>query len=309
MILTLTLVTLGAASGLLGSGYLFGAQRGRAARAGLAARAIESRATLRQAEATLSAERRSAERDAARIVELESIIGPLARREGSSQQELEKVDELKREVRALSRSLAERDSGQEELRREVRGALASMAKQPGDDAKLEGQVKRLVAPLLQREDQSQKLRDALQQVLRPMMEREQVGRDLARLTSTSGLGGLPKLLDAIAERGGFSSIVLSDDVGLPLAASAGAVDVDTLAGASSLLLTLADRAERDGAPAPLCVVVRDESNQTLLHRIFRVGDDRFMLTAVARGVEVLADALDPALGTLERALTRNEAAA
>lgn len=309
MIVTLTLVTLGATSALLGSGYLFGAQRGRAARAALAAHADSREIALREAETRLSLERQTAEHDAARRQELESLISPLARREGTSREEIEKVEELKREVRAIARSLAERESGQDELRREVRGALASLAKQPGEEAKLEGQVRRLVAPLLQREDQSQKLRDALQQVLRPMMEREQIGRDLARLPSTSGLGGLPKLLDAIAERGGFTSVVLSDDVGLPLAASAGAVDVDTLAGASSLLLTLADRAARDGAPAPQAVVVRDESNQTLLHRIFRVGDERFMLTAVARGVEVATSALDPALGTLERALARRDVAA
>lgn len=309
MIVTLTLVTVGAASALLGSGYLFGAQRGRSARAALAAHAASRDVALREAESNLSIERRAAESDATRRQELESLLGPLTRREQTSNEEIEKVEELKREVRAIARSLAERDSHQDELRREVRGALASFAKQPGDEAKLEGQVRRLVAPLLQREEQSEKLRDALQEVLRPMIERERVGRDLARLPSTSGLGGLPKLLDAIAERGGFTAVVLSDDVGLPLAASAGALDAETLAGTSSLLLTLADRAARDGAPAPQAVVVRDASNQTLLHRIFRVGDERFMLTAVARGVEVATGALDPALGTLERALARKNIAA
>ncbi|MFO0616362.1 MAG: hypothetical protein U0414_27470 [Polyangiaceae bacterium] len=308
--MTLTLVTVGAASALLGSGYLFGARRGRTARAALAAHAESREVALREAESRLSLERRTAESDAARRRELESILVPLTRQTQTSNEELEKVEELKREVRAIARSLAERDSHQDELRREVRGALASFAKQPGDEAKLEGHVRRLVAPLLQREEQSEKLRDALQEVLRPMIERERMGRDLARLPpSTSGLGGLPKLLDAIAERGGFTAVVLSDDVGLPLAASAGALDVETLAGSSSLLLTLADRAARDGAPPPQAVVVRDASNQTLLHRIFRVGDERFMLTAVARGVEIATGALDPALGTLERALARNNIAA
>jgi hypothetical protein len=150
------------------------------------------------------------------------------------------------------------------------------------------------------------LREMLGEMLAPVIDRQRLGRDFSQLEGGSGLRELPGVLDAIARKGGFSAVVLSDDVGLPLATSSGARDAETLAGVSSLLLTLADRCVTTGAPRPIAVLVHDESNQRILHRIFSVGPTRFLLTAVARGLELAPQALDPALGKLEQVLTRQE---
>jgi hypothetical protein len=75
---------------------------------------------------------------------------------------------------------------------------------------------------------------------------------------------------------------------------------------ASLVLTLVERSERSGEPKPIGVVVHDESNQMILHRVFIVGGVQFLLTAASRGQDVAPSALDPALGKLERALSRQE---
>jgi len=158
----------------------------------------------------------------------------------------------------------------------------------------------------ERQDDAKGLREMMQSALHPLLERERRKGELARVEGGASLGELPRLLDAIAEKGSFSAVVLSDDVGLPLASSAGSRSVDWLAGMAALVLTLVERAERCGQPRPIGVVVHDASNQMLVHRIFQVGGQAFMLTAVARGQEVSPNALDPALGKLERALARPE---
>ena len=96
-------------------------------------------------------------------------------------------------------------------------------------------------------------------------------------------GELPRVMDAIAQVGPFSTVVLSDEAGLPLATSRDSGDGTVLAGLWSMLLTLADRVSHAGAPAPLAVVVHDAANQTLIHRLFSSGGARFLLTAVSPG--------------------------
>lgn len=132
---------------------------------------------------------------------------------------------------------------------------------------------------------------------------EDFGEAIARLPVGVGArGGLSPLLDTIAEIGGFTTVLLSDEIGLPLAASGGGSDVDSLAGVSSLLLTLADRVSDIGAPVPIAVTVQDVANRVLVHRIFRVGEERYLLTAVAHGRHVPPTMLDPAIGRIERLL-------
>ncbi|MFO0735161.1 MAG: hypothetical protein U0270_04750 [Labilithrix sp.] len=176
------------------------------------------------------------------------------------------------------------------------------------------QIHELTTALAERESQQVALRakdtknlhEFVQKALSPIIDRDRVGRELAQLDGGTSLGELPRLLDAIAEKGGFSSVVLSDDVGLPLAASAAASSVDWLAGVASIVLTLVDRAERVGQPKPIGVLIRDDANQLLLHRAFDAGGNHFLLTAVTRAQDVSPNALDPALAKLERALARRE---
>lgn len=99
-------------------------------------------------------------------------------------------------------------------------------------------------------------------------------------------------------------MILSDDGGLPLAASAGAADVETHSATASLLQMLIDRAERSGTPRPVAVVLEDVTSQLVLHRFFVVDGLRFTLSAVSRGMYLAPGALDPALAKLEGALTK-----
>lgn len=284
--MTLSMI-LAMASGtaLLASGYLFGAKRGRSVRASLAVENAKSLETIARQEAEMA---------------------ELAKR-------LPTGDELRNELRGFMRTVEDQERNQdalrEELREELRQGLAAIGKQSqasSPDA-FRSEVQKVMQPLLRKQDDTAALREMLREMLAPMIERERIGKELSRLDAGSTLGELPRMLDAIAEKGGFATVVLSDDVGLPLAANSSALDVEMLAGMASFLLTLADRAERNGVPRPQAVVVLDESNQHVLHRIFAVDSVRFTLTAVSRGVHVTPGALDAALGKLEKVLTKRAA--
>lgn len=140
---------------------------------------------------------------------------------------------------------------------------------------------------------------------RSSAQRERLGRALAHMElGQATRAELPRLLDAVATSGGFGSVVLADEVGLLLASNAEAVRPDVVAGVWSMLTAVCDRVERVGAPVPLAFVVLDASHGLSVHRLFRAGDNRFVLTALAHGTDIVPDALDPALGKLMHLLTR-----
>ncbi len=144
---------------------------------------------------------------------------------------------------------------------------------------------------------------AVRELLGPLVQRERLGYDLAHLDLGAGdRGELPRLLDDIAAKGGFTAVLLSDRDGLPLATSRAAPDLDRLAGYCSLVMVVADRLSRDAGPAPLAITVHDDSNQQLLSRLFEVADQSLLLTAVAAGIDLAPTALDPALAKLKAVL-------
>ncbi len=288
-----------AASGVLlaGSGYLFGIQRGTAARRELAQRGDDEHLRAAELERRLSS--MSGEANV-----LRAEIARLAQTQKSGDDAA--VRDLRAELRSLAIGIQERERAEAALRADLKTELTALAKKGTDPVQLERELRRAVLPLLEQQKDTRGLRDLVQQAVMPMLERDRIGRELAQLEGGTTLGELPRLLDAIASKGGFSSVVLSDDIGLPLAASTNASAVDWLAGMASFLLTLVERSERSNVPKPIGVVVHDESNQMTLHRIFRVGGSLFLLTAVSRGQDITPDALDPALAKLERALARPE---
>lgn len=155
---------------------------------------------------------------------------------------------------------------------------------------------------------ARELRAQMDGLLRPMAERERLGLELTRLDQDLAThAGLPRLLSSIASRAGFSTVLITDDAGLPLAVNEGARDAELLGASASLLLTLVDRVVQHGAPAPLGAVLRDSENKNVLHRIFRVGHERYVLTAVASGGFLPPDVLDPTLVRIERLLTAHTA--
>lgn len=297
---------------LVASGYLFGARRGRSVRATLFTDLTQSRAEL-AAHGTTIATQQQRVADLSREIsrhtetpggavkkELEAMLQPLVDAKAGD------VQELRQELQSFMRTLSDQERGQDALREELRQGFATIGK-TSDPERLNRDMQKVLQPLLRKQEDTAALREMMREMLAPMIERDRMGKELARLEGGSGLGELPRMLDAIAETGAFTTVVLSDDVGLPLAANGSALDVEMLAGTASFLLTLADRAERNGAPRPQAVVVLDESNQHILHRIFSVDSVRFTLTAVSRGVDVAPGALDAALGKLERLLAKRVA--
>ena len=144
------------------------------------------------------------------------------------------------------------------------------------------------------------LRTAIQEVLAPLVERERVSLDFARVPSSERRHGLGPLLDAIASIGGFTAVVLSNDQGLPLAASPAEADQDRLLAAAARLFVVADQIA--GMRGPLSVLIRDANDATTLCRMFRVRDQRLFLTAASNDPRLASSALDPALVRIESAL-------
>jgi len=286
--LTSILLALAGAVVTGGGGYLIGARAGKRARGRLETDLSQaerqatmlsqdlSRAHARAAtlEANLVHERKSSTTAEQLAIEVRGLLTPIVGAQEAATQDLQ----------AQMRELAERiaigdDDGVEHLE-----ALRS-------------ELQQTLAPLVAQDRENHKM---MLDVLGPLMEKERRAQGLTLVSpNRRGRHHLPRLLDTVVRRGGFATVLLSDDMGLPLAASSGARDADVIAGVSSLVLTLADRVASSGGAAPMAVLLRDSSNQRILHRIFTVGEERFLVTAVSKGREISTDALDPALAALE----------
>ncbi len=287
-------LTVSAIVALLLAGYLYGARAGRGARAALAterndlqARRVELEARVVELDARVNSQ-----------PDVERMLAPLLRK-ASSDGQAPSIESLRNELHQLN---GRNDS----FRDEMRAMLAAVAKQGTSPEQLQATLQKVVSTqFAQRGDGAAEMRKVMNEVLAPVLERERVGRAMSSIhAGAGGLRELPTILDAIATKGGFSATVLSDESGLPLAASAGAADVEELAGTAAYFLTLADRAERTSTALPLSCLVLDDANRMTLHRIFRVGDARFTVSAVARGQGLPPTALDGALAPLERVLAR-----
>ena len=116
---------------------------------------------------------------------------------------------------------------------------------------------------------------------------------------------LPELLALVARAGSFVGVLLADESGLLLASSPGADRAEEVAGTSALLLSHADRVAQRGMARPRATLVQDDEDRLTLHRTLRVGERRYVLTAVARHEGVDPRSLDPAVDVLERVLSRD----
>lgn len=273
MILLAVILTAAATVALFLAGYLVGTRAGYGARVAL---------------------REESDAAAARIVELETKLAA---------QPAPQLDLVKNELQATIAPLLA--IGQRELQRDLRD-VAAAREQESESFREQLQrdlMKSMSTLVAQRGDGSTEVRKVMSDLLGPMLERERMGRELSMIAvGGGGLGELPKVVDAITKKGGFASVVLSDESGLPLAASEAAADVDSLAGAAAFFLTLADRASHNGHPRPISCVILDDTNRMTLHRIFRVASSRFTLSAISRGAALAPGALDGALSPLERVL-------
>jgi hypothetical protein len=214
----------------------------------------------------------------------------------------------------LLSATAARSSGEKELlqtRALLDEARAQLVAHPGAVAsaepikdQIDGAVKALLQPLLARDLHTRELHDAINGLLGPMVERERLGLELTRLdASLKGNVGLSQLLSTMARRAGFSTVLVTDNNGLPMGQNEGAQHVEVLGASLGLLLTMVDRIAANGAPAPLAVVMRDAENHIAVHRMFKVEGQRYVLTAITSGSFLSPDTLDPTLARIERVLT------
>lgn len=312
-----------AALTLWAGGYLFGAARGRRARAALRValddRGQSSSKAERAAQDALAIaqQRRAAlasELDAARAAE--RMANERATAEADARRAAEEA--TSESIGALRTALAASEAEQRELRVRLEDMLRPLAAQGGEarrrHAELEARInERLEAQgdeLLRRlvseaigplQERTGALRAVVAQAIRPLQEEKRVTDGLAQLHAGSGRGDLNRLLSAIAEHAGFALVVLCDARGLLLANSAtGARNAEMRAGLSALVLTIADSSIQVGAPKPLAVTVHDTENQIVVTRIFEVDGERFLLSAVSKGRFVQPNVLDPALEKIER---------
>lgn len=190
-------------------------------------------------------------------------------------------------------------SAREALRHERDHALAKIdaLSQRGEPSELRGWLERVQTEL---GALSGAVRDR-EGELTP--DRERLTRALADARASTR-NDLPPLLDRIAAEGALRAVLLGDEVGLLLASNRDAEDAEVVAGASSLLLTHADRLAQGGMAVPLAVLIHDDADRLTLHRVIRVQDRRYLLTAIGRRDTLALGSLDPAVDVLERVLAR-----
>lgn len=147
------------------------------------------------------------------------------------------------------------------------------------------------------------LRFIVEQALAPLIQRERLLLELSNLdTSSDESTNLVPLLDEIAEKGQFWAVSLHDEQGLLIAASTNSENLNRLTAISTLVLLFAERIGREVGPAPLSLMVHDESNMATLCRIFYVGEHKLLLSAVATGSQLSPTSLDPALAKVDSVL-------
>jgi hypothetical protein len=211
--------------------------------------------------------------------------------------------ELRTQLGLLARLLQKNEAVQQTLEQDMKEYFGSIAGGQTVPDRMRTELRALLQPLMERERANDDMQQKMHELLGPLMQRERLGLNLAQLDLQAGQRQeLPRLLDNIAESGGFSVVLLSDEAGLPLSSSSRTENPERYAGLSSLLMGLIERLSREAGPNPLAVAVYHESNHQMLSRVFEISGQRLMLTAVTTGGSLSPVALDPALAKLETVL-------
>jgi len=219
-------------------------------------------------------------------------------------QELEqRSGEYRSQVQVLGKSLQQQEAMQQTLENDMRRYVSWISQGQANTEQMRTELSSMLKPLMERGRADDDLRNSMQQLLEPLMQREQLGQNLAEIDLGTGQREeLPRLLDNIATTGGFSVVLLSDEAGLPLAASSGTDNPERYAGLASLLMLLIERLAREPGPEPLAIVVHNEANEQMLSRVFEASGQKLMLTAVSASSSMSPMALDPALTKLQTVL-------
>jgi hypothetical protein len=212
----------------------------------------------------------------------------MVERKQLSEQLVQNADE-KQQLRELVSHHLQNNSDALNLRKDLINMTQALVNQSNA-------VNRMLEPLSKRNAELESLRAVIEQALTPLKQREQLAYELSTLNvDANDRSQLVSLLDQIAERGQFWAVSLHDDQGLLLAASRNTKNLERLTTISAMVLLVSDRLGRNEGSTPLSMLLHDEANMATLTRIFHVGGQRLLLSAVATGPQLSATALDPAL--------------
>ena len=113
----------------------------------------------------------------------------------------------RQQLRELARSLQQHESTQHELESDMRRFLDRVTENSTDTEVLRSDLRTLLAPVIERDRDDRSLRSAVRELVGPLVQRERIGYDLAHLNLGTGRRDeLPRLLDEIAEKGGFANL-------------------------------------------------------------------------------------------------------
>lgn len=164
-------------------------------------------------------------------------------------------------------------------------------------------LQRVIEPLSDWDTQVKKLNSSIQKMQASIVNKDQVALELSNLKTSSNRGDLSNLMDEIAEKADFESVILCNENGLPLVSSKNTEDLERLAAIASFVVIFGDRMSRNNSPSPISFLVRDSSKKDILCRIFHVGKQRLIMTAVSTNQKLTPNALDPTLEKVVSMLT------
>ena len=138
-------------------------------------------------------------------------------------------------------------------------------------------------------------------VLEQITDRLAVEDELARTVDPIAHGGrvaLSEVLAGLRDYGGYESVVLADDAGLVIAACGGTEATELVAVEAAAYTSVSMR-----VPGERQTILQTQSERRwTLHRYFNVQGAQLSLSASRRGGTPRADALDGALGAIQRVL-------
>lgn len=164
-------------------------------------------------------------------------------------------------------------------------------------------LQRVIEPLSDWDAQVKNLNTSIQKMQDSIVNKDQIALELSNLKTSSNRGDLSNLMDEIAEKAEFESVLLSNENGLPLVSSKSTEDLERLAAIASFVIIFGDRMSRNNSPTPISFLVRDDNKKDILCRIFHVGKQRLVMTAVSTNQKLTPSALDPTLEKVVSMLT------
>lgn len=168
----------------------------------------------------------------------------------------------------------------------------------------------MLRDLVEAQSRSNQAQERIEELLKPVVKNDRLADELAELLPEGSQTSrdLESILNSVAKHGRFRSILLSDDGGLPLAASKDSTRPEAMAGVAALLIILAERIPRHGFAQPTALIVHDKEEQISVNCVFKVNDRNYLLTVLTDDPHVTPDHFDPIISRISALLDRSKRA-